>query len=292
MSLNLLNVIEEAAVEAIGRAVISIPPDVKEAIRRAYLEEESEVAKAQLKAILDNIELAERLQRPMCQDTGTMIFYVRVGHGFPAIHAVKEALVKAVRKATQAIPLRPNSVNPFTSTNTGDNTGRYIPYIHWDVVAGDELEFTVVPKGGGSEYPAVLRMIPPGRGVDTIKEVVLDAVLQAGAMPCPPTIVGVGVGGGADIAMTLAKKAASLRKVGTRNEDPALARLEEELHRLVNHLGIGVMGMGGRTTALAVHIEYAHRHPANYPVAVVFQCWATRRATATVKPDASYTITQ
>lgn len=292
MSSGLSSVIEEAAVEAIRRAVILIPPDIKEALRRAYLEEVSEVAKAQLKAILDNIELAERLQRPMCQDTGTIIFYVKVGHSFPAIHAVEDALVKAVKKATQAIPLRPNSVNPFTSANTGDNTGRYIPHIHWDLVTGNELEFTVVPKGGGSEYPSVLKMIPPGRGVDAIKEVVLDAVLQAGAMPCPPTIVGVGVGGGADIAVTLAKKAASLRKVGTRNEDPLLAKLEEELYKLVNELGIGVMGMGGRTTALAVHVEYAHRHPANYPVAVVFQCWATRRATAIVKPDASYTVTQ
>ncbi len=292
MSLKLSNAIGEAAVETIRRAVISIPPDIKEAIRKAYLEEDGEVAKAQLKAILDNIELAEKLQRPMCQDTGTIIFYVRVGHSFPAIHVTEEALIKAVRRATQDVPLRPNSVNPFTSANTGDNTGRYIPFIHWEVIAGEELEFTVVPKGGGSEYPAVLKMVPPGKGVDAIKEVVLDAVLQAGAMPCPPTIVGVGVGGGADIAMVLAKKAASLRKVGTRNEDPVLARLEEELHKLVNYLGIGVMGMGGRTTALAVHVEYAHRHPANYPVAVVFQCWATRRATATVKPDASYTITQ
>ncbi len=119
----------------------------------------------------------------------------------------------------------------------------------------------------------------------------IDAVLEAGAKPCPPTIIGVGVGGGADIAMILAKKAAVLRRIGERNPDTWIARLEERLLEAVNRLGIGVMGLGGSHTALDLHIEYAHRHPANYPVAVAFQCWAARRATAVIEPDGSYNVT-
>jgi len=288
----LAKAIELAAIESIRRAVIYIPPDVKQALSRAYQEEDSDIARAQLKSILDNIELAEKLQRPVCQDTGTIYFYVEVGYDFPALRYIEESLVRAVRRATQLVPLRPNSVHPLTRVNTGDNTGRHNPHIYWKLVPGDSLNFTVVPKGGGSEYPTVLRMVPPGMGLDAIKEVVVDSVLHAGAMPCPPTIVGVGIGGGTDTAVFLAKKAASLRKIGTSNEDPELTRLEGELRDTVNELGIGVMGLGGRITVLAVHIDYAHRHPATYPVAVVFQCWATRRATAIVRADGTFEISQ
>ncbi|MEM1702960.1 MAG: fumarate hydratase [Zestosphaera sp.] len=292
MSNSVIEAVELAAVESIRRAVINIPPDVKQALLRAYQEEENDVARAQLKSILDNIELAERLQRPLCQDTGTIYFYVEVGYDFPALRYIEEALVRAVRKATYLVPLRPNSVHPLTGVNTGDNTGKNTPSIYWRLVPGDRLKFTVVPKGGGSEYPTVLRMVPPGMGLDAIKDVVMDSVIHAGAMPCPPTIVGVGIGGGVDIAVFLAKKAASLRKIGTVNEDPELAKLEAELKEIINELGIGVMGLGGRTTVLAVHIDYAHRHPAVYPVAVVFQCWATRRATAIVTANGSFEISQ
>ena len=285
-------VIEDAAVEALRRAVIYLPPDVKEALRKAYMEEDNEAAKAQLKAILDNVELAEKLGKPICQDTGLVIFYVKVGYKFPGLSIIEEALVNATRRATKEVPLRPNTVNPFTGKNPGDNTGRFVPYIHWKLVDGDSLEFTVVPKGGGSEAVAMLQMPPPGRSITGVKEAVIDAVLKAGAKPCPPTIVGVGVGGGADIATTLAKKAACLRKLGTRNPDPYLAKLEKELYKAINELGIGAMGMGGRHTVLGVHIEYAHRHPATYPVAIVFQCWAARRASAIVKSDGSYSVYQ
>lgn len=190
------------------------------------------------------------------------------------------------------MPLRPNTVNPFTGRNPGDNTGRFIPYIHWELVDGDDLEFTVVPKDSGSEAVAVLQMPPPGKGVAGIKEAVIDAVLKAGAKPCPPTIVGAGIGGGADIATNLAKKAACLRKLGTKNPDPYLARLEEDLYKAINELGIGAMGMGGKHTVLGVHIEYAYRHPATYPVAIVFQCWATHRASAIVKSNGDYSVYQ
>lgn len=285
--------IKRAAVEAIAKAVIEIPPDVEEALKRAYECETCEASKSQLGAILDNIRLARELRRPVCQDTGTITFYVNVGYDFPGIKVIERSLVEAVRVATREVPLRPNTVDPFTGKNPGDNTGRFTPYIHWEFTEGDHLEFTVVPKGGGSESPTVLEFPPPGEGVRALKRIVVDAVLRAGAGPCPPTIVGVGVGGGADVATTLAKKACSVRKLGTKHPDPTIAKLEEELYNALNELGIGAMGLGGKcSTVLGVHIEYAYRHPALYPVAVVFMCWAARRASVKLLPDGSYEVYQ
>jgi len=284
--------IERAAVEAITRAVIYIPPDVKEALRKVYREEESEASRSQLEAILKNIELAEKMKRPICQDTGVILYYVKVGYEFPSFKTVEKSLVNAVRTATRTIPLRPNTVHPFTGKNPGDNTGRYMPYLNIEFIDGNELEITVVPKGGGSEYVSVLEMPPPGEGIKAIKRAVVDAVVRAGSMPCPPTVVGVGIGGGSDIALHLAKKAACLRKLGSSNPDPELDKLEKELYTALNELGIGTMGMGGKSTVLAVHMDYAYRHPAVLPIGIVFQCWAVRRATARVKPDGSYEVFQ
>lgn len=286
-------VIENAVVQAITRASIYLPPDVKSALEKAYETEENEGAKAQLRAMLRNLELAEELKRPICQDTGLIVYYVSIGYDFGISPGVIErALVSATRRATLEVPLRPNTVNPLTGENPGDNTGKNVPVIHWEFVKGDSLKIVVVPKGGGSEYVTVLRMIPPGLGLKGVKRVVIDAVLEAGAKPCPPTIVGVGLGGGVDVAVHLAKKAACVRKLGTVNPNPTLAKLERELYGEVNSLGIGPQGLGGKTTVLGVHIDYSYRHPASYPVAVVFQCWATRRATVTIRKDGSFTITQ
>ncbi|MET1160440.1 MAG: fumarate hydratase [Thermoprotei archaeon] len=284
--------IVEGTVEALKRAVTILPPDVVNALKRAYEEEISEAAKAQLKAILDNIEIARNNAKPICQDTGLIIYYVKAGVKFPLLAELPHILEEATRKATKEIPLRPNTVDPLTGKNPGDNTGRYVPYIHWELTSGDEVEIGIVPKGGGSEAVAMLRMPPPGKGVMGVYETVLDAVLSAGAKPCPPTIVGVGIGGGADIAVNIAKKQAVLRRIGEKNPIPELAKLEEKLYNAINELGIGVMGMGGNHTVLAVHVDYAYRHPATYPVAVVFQCWAARRAFLRVKPDGTYEISQ
>ena len=182
------------------------------------------------------------------------------------------------------MPLRPNAVNPFTQKNSGDNTGRHVPFIHWQIVPGNTIEITVLPKGGGSENVCTLGMISPGQGVNGLKKFVVDAVMKAGAKPCPPNILGVAVGGGADIAMKLAK-AALLRPLNEPNPDPELAKLEKELYEAANMTGIGPMGLGGKFTVLGVKVDYAHRHPASYPVAVAFQCWAARRASARIHPD-------
>ena len=275
---------EDVAVKLLKLAVTELPQDVKEALRRAHSEEESEVGKAQLKAILDNVELAETTCAPMCQDTGVVIFYVRAGSKVDGLDKVEPALRNATARATREIPLRPNAVDPFTQKNTGDNTGRFIPYIHWEIVLGDTLEITVMPKGGGSENVSALGMLNPGQGIKALKKFVIDTVIRAGAKPCPPTVLGVAVGGGAEIAMKLAK-ATLLKPLNQPNPDPELAKLEQELREAANSTGIGPMGLGGKTTVLDVKVDYAFRHPASFPVAVVVQCWAARRASARIRSD-------
>lgn len=264
--------------------MIYLPDDVKKALKKAYDEETNATGKTQLKAILDNIELAEKYQAPVCQDTGTIIFYVKTGADVKNLDKVEQALINATRKATKEIPLRPNAVDPFAQKNSGDNTGRYIPFIHWDIVPGKDLELTVMTKGGGSENVCMTGMLVPGEGVKGLKKFVVDAVIRAGAQPCPPNILGVAVGGGADIAMKLAKKAL-LRPLGERNPNPEIAKLEEEILEAVNMTGIGPMGLGGKTTVLGVNIDYAFRHPASFPAAVVFNCWAARCASARITSD-------
>jgi len=277
-------VIEDTAVNLLRLAVVQLPADVKEALQRAYREETSEAGRVQLEAILKDIELAERENTPMCQDTGIIIFYIKAGIKAKGLDKIESALQNATKRATKEIPLRPNTVDPFTQKNTGDNTGRYIPYINWELTQGDAIEITAFPKGGGSENVCTLGMITPGEGVRGLKKFVIDAVIKAGAMPCPPTIVGVAAGGGADIAMKLAK-AALLRPLDQPNPDPELAKIEKELYEAANSTEIGPMGLGGKFTVLGVKLDYAHRHPASYPVAVAFQCWAARKATARIKTD-------
>ena len=278
------NLIEDVAFNLLKLAVIKLPSDVKEALQQAYKEETSEAGKVNLKAILTNIEFAEKLNTPICQDTGTIIFYVKAGAQAKGLEKVETALRNATKRATREVPLRPNAVDPFTRKNSGDNTGRFIPYINWEITDGDSIEITALPKGGGSENVCALGMITPGQGVRGLKKFVIDTVIKAGAKPCPPNILGVGVGGGADIAMKTAKKAL-LRPLNQLNPNPELARLEKELYEAANSTGIGPMGLGGKFTVLGVNVEYAHRHPASYPVAVAFQCWAARRATARINAD-------
>lgn len=278
------NLVENVGVKLLQLAVTELPKDAKEALQNAYRKEESEAGKTQLKAILDNVELAEKTRTPMCQDTGVVIFYIKAGAQAKGLDQIEKALHDATKRATKEVPLRPNTVNPFTGKNSGDNTGRFVPFIHWNIVPGDVVEITVFPKGGGSENVCALGMIRPGEGVNGLKRFVVDAVMKAGAKPCPPNILGVAVGGGADIAMKLAK-AALLRPLDQPNPDPQLAKLEKELYEAANMTGIGPMGLGGKFTVLGVNVEYAHRHPASYPVAVAFQCWAARRASARLHPD-------
>lgn len=282
--LSLEQTVEEVAVNLLRLAVTELPKDVKEALQKAHKEETSEAGKTQLKAILDNVALAEKTCTPMCQDTGTIIFYIKAGAEVKNLDKIENTLRKATSRATSEVPLRPNAVDPFKQKNTGDNTGRNIPHINWEIVPGNTLEITVLPKGGGSENVCEMGMLTPGQGIRGLKKFVLDTVIKAGSKPCPPNILGVAIGGGADIAMKLAKKAL-MRPLNQSHPDPEIASLEEELLEAANQTGIGPMGLGGKFTVLGVNIDYAARHPASYPAAVAFNCWAARRATAQIHPD-------
>jgi fumarate hydratase subunit alpha len=275
--------VENIAVRLLRLAVTELPLDVKNALQIAY-KKENKIGRSQLKAILENVDLAEKKGAPMCQDTGIIIFYVKAGAKVKGLDKIANALYSATAKATAKIPLRPNAVNPFTQKNSGDNIGRNIPYINWQITSGDTLEITVLPKGGGSENVSALGMINANQGTIGLKKFVIDTVIDAGAKPCPPIVLGVAVGGGADIAMKLAK-ATLIKPLGQRNNNPELAKLEQELIEAINSTGIGPMGLGGKTTTLDVKIDFAYRHPASYPVGVVVQCWAARRAAACIYSD-------
>lgn len=257
--------------DLIRKAEIELPDDVVNALRKAESIEENQVAKSQLQAILKNIEIAKNHAVPMCQDTGIMIFFAELGTEFQPGFDLEAAVRDAVALATREIPLRPNAVDPLNRNNSGNNTGSGIPDIHWKLVPGKQLKITVSPKGAGSENMSALRMFNPTEA-GSIKNFVLETVINAGGMPCPPLTLGIGIGGSFDKAARLAKEAL------LEPLDAPMNELEQEVLEAVNALGIGCMGLGGSTTALAVHIKTAHCHTASLPVATNIQCWANRHA--------------
>jgi len=275
--------IEEAVIALLRRAVTTLPGDVLAALEASLLIERDPAAKRELGRIIENVQEAGACTLPMCQDTGLPVFFARMGLTVPGF---EEAVARGVRRATEEVPLRKNVVHPLTRQNTGDNTGKGMPYVYYTCESSAHIELTAMPTGGGSENMSALAMLNPSGGLPASKGCVLDTVVRAGGKPCPPVIVGVGIGGTSDECMALAKKAL-LRRVGSRNPDPAAARLEMELMYAINRTGIGPMGLGGDTTALAVHVEYVYCHTASLPVAVNFQCYAARRATARIYKDGS-----
>ena len=280
--------IEDGIVNLIRKAETELPIDVIKALKKAYEIEEG-IAKTQIEAILTNIGIAKKSGRPMCQDTGIQTFFVTVGIDYPYINSLKEIISNSVKKATKEIPLRPNTVDPFTGKNHKDNTGDYIPYITWDFSKGSDVEIIALPKGGGSENMSKLGMLKPGVGIEGVKNFIVEEIIKAAGNPCPPTVVGVGIGGGADLALKLGKKAL-LRPVGKRHNDKIIANTEEELIKRINASGIGPMGLGGKTTVLDVHIEKAHRHPASLPVGIAVQCWADRRAKMVIHSNGGWEV--
>ncbi len=278
--------IKAVTITLLKRAETTLPSDVKAALLSAYEREVNEIARVQLAAMLENVRLAEELQRPICQDTGLPLFFVRLGRcDALTLSELETGIRDGVAAATERIPLRSNVVDPLTRQGEGGNVGEKIPYINYAVdPTVDGVEITVLPKGGGSENVSAFTILPPRQEAETreaIKRFVLQAVVEAAGKPCPPTIIGVGLGGSADLAMALAKRAL-LRPVGARHQEERLARLEASILEAVNQLGIGPMGLGGKTTALDVHLEFAGAHLTSLPVAVNFQCWAARQARATI----------
>nr|QNO52343.1 hypothetical protein CJELADDK_00022 [Methanosarcinales archaeon ANME-1 ERB6] len=280
--------IKDVTINILKRAETTLPDDVKQALNRAYEQETNKIARVQLKAMLDNVKLAEELQRPLCQDTGLPLFFVTLGSGNINVNLndIESGIREGVREATEIIPLRPNVVNPITREGGETNTGDGIPHINYKIADFNVngLELLVFPKGGGSENVCAFAMLTPKpeeETVEAIKKFVLDAVLNAAGKPCPPTTIGVGIGGSADMAMSLAKTAL-LRPIGVRHKDAKIARIEAELLEAVNNTGIGPMGLGGKTTALDAHIETADTHITSLPVAINFQCWVARKASARI----------
>jgi fumarate hydratase subunit alpha len=274
--------VEDVVVEMLRKAVTKLPRDVEEALQRAYETETDEVPKTQLKTILTNIGMAEEGVTPMCQDTGVQIFFVRKGK--VTTGDLTGAIGRGVARATKEIPLRPNTVHPITRKNHLDNNGVRMPYVNLEPSDDPYLELTVMPKGAGSENMSAMAMLTPSQGIKGIKQFALDTLVHAGSKPCPPIIIGMGIGGSADISIHIAKEAL-LRPLGQRHADPEIAALEEELYEALNSIGIGPMGLGGKTTLLGLSVEYAHCHTASLPVAINIQCWAARRCTARIHED-------
>ena len=263
----------DATERALAEAEIRLPRDVLAALERAAAVERDEIARSELATILENIALAEERQVPICQDTGVPVVYLTLPPDIPFTPSIVEGVREGVRRATAGIPLRPNVVDPITRRNTGDNTGVGMPAVH--VTPGDRLTVTVLPKGAGSENASRIGMLLPSQAAG-IPRFVAETMLIAGGRPCPPVILGVGIGGTFDTVAALAKEALLL-PVDTMDD------YEQEICDAVNALGIGPMGLGGDTTALSVKVKRADCHTASLPVAVNVQCWACRRATVEVE---------
>ncbi len=260
-------------------AAYNLGQDVEALIRSGLAKEESEFGKYIIGQILDNIEIARNEKTAMCQDTGITVVYVEIGQDVHVVGgSLQEAIHEGVRKGYTSGYLRKSVVaDPlFKRINTKDNTPAVI---YLDMVPGESLKIMVVPKGGGSENMSAIKMLKPSDGVDGVKDFIVQTVTQAGGNPCPPVIVGVGIGGTMEKAAMLAKKALT-RQAGKANEDPNYARLESEVLEKINLSGVGPQGLGGRVTALAVHIEDFPTHIAALPVAVNINCHASRHAEA------------
>jgi len=283
---DLAKAVEDAAAHLYVGALKDIPQDLRDALAGAAERETSVTGQRVLQTILKNVGIADDQRNLVCQDTGIAVYTCRVGERFPLHPArIYAALRAGTERATLEHPLRSNTVHTITREATGANVGYRVPIVHWEFIPDwDGLDVKCVPKGSGSENMSFLKMCVPADGVSGIKKFVLESIVDAGGKPCPPGIVGVGIGGSADYAMYLAKEAIA-RPVGTRNADPIVAQLEEELYGLLNETGIGPMGLGGDVTVLQCHIEHADTHMTLNPVAVNYQCWAARRASAHIGPD-------
>lgn len=274
--------VSEAVAEILRISETTLPEDTAAALKQAAERESDPIAKEQLNAILKNIHIAGKKGVPICQDTGIFIFFVEIGRQLCLTFDLEGAVRDGCAKATAEIPLRPNVVDPLTRHNTQNNLGTGLPEINYSFVPGKSLKITVAPKGAGSENMSALKMFTPTES-GKITEFVVRTVLEAGGKPCPPVILGIGIGGSFNQCARLAKEAL-LEDVRTPDDETYETR-EKEILDAVNALGIGCMGLGGDTTALSVRIKKASCHTASLPVAVNVQCWANRHASAVYEAE-------
>jgi len=278
-----LEVVENAAKELYIRALKSLPPDIKTGFTKLSGTERNTTAQSILSTMIKNISVAEQTDNLLCQDTGIPIYNVWIGRDVQVDGVLlRAALRKGCERATREYPLRSSVVHPITRKNEHTSCGLNVPVIHFDFTdIPGLLRIEMIPKGSGSENNSYLRMAIPAEGLAAVKTFVIDSVLSSGGKTCPPTIVGVGIGGTSDLCIALAKKAAT-RPLGTACSDPEGASLERDLSQAVNQLGVGPQGLGGDSTSFAVHIEMAATHITMNPVAVNMQCHSARRARADI----------
>ena len=267
-----------------------LPDDVVAKLKELANKETGSMPKSIYAAMFENMEKAVMLDRPLCQDTGVVQFFLRVGTKFPLIDELEPLLREAVLTASASIPLRPNAVETFEEKNTGTNVGKKVPYIDYEIIPNsDKLEMDIYMAGGGCSLPGRATVFMPSAGYEAVADFVAETMVNYGINACPPLVVGIGIGPCMATAAKLAKKA-SLRTVGSRNPEPLVANMEVELENSLNNIGIGPQGLSGNTSVLCVNVENMARHPSSMGAAVAFGCWAHRRGTIVFNSNMSYQI--
>ncbi len=261
----------------------NLPKDALDALNSAYENEKSPVSREVLKQLLENADIASSEARPLCQDTGLAVFFVKIGEDVRVVGGLlKDAINEGTEKGYVEGYLRASTCEPFSRANLKDTVGYNLPaIIHLDIVKGDKIDIEYAAKGGGSENVSRAKVLPPAAGKDGVVAFVKECISDAGGNPCPPITIGVGIGGTFERAV-ISSKHALFRSIGSKNEDPEMSELEERIMTEVNKLGIGAMGMGGTKTALAVHIESNPCHIASLPVSVNVQCHSSRHTHITI----------
>ena len=261
----------------------NLPKDALDAMKEAYENEKSPVSREVLKQLLENADIASSEARPLCQDTGLAVFFVKVGEEVRVVGGLlKDAINEGTEKGYVEGYLRASTCEPFSRANLKDTVGYNLPaIIHFDIVKGDKIDIEYAAKGGGSENVSRAKVFPPAAGKDGVVAFVKECISDAGGNPCPPITIGVGIGGTFERAV-ISSKHALFRDIGSKNEDPEMNELEERILEEVNKLGIGAMGMGGTKTAFAVHIESNPCHIASLPVSVNVQCHSSRHTHITI----------
>ena len=265
-----------------------LPDDVLKKLKEMKDIETEGFAKTIYDAMFENLELADKLKRPSCQDTGVIQFFVKIGAQCPFLNDIEKVLKAAVLDATVNAPLRHNAVEVFDEKNTGNNIGTRVPWIDWEIVPDcDEMEIYLYMAGGGCSLPGFATVLMPLDGYEGVVKAVFERMTSYGVNACPPCLIGIGIAGSAEVAAKLSKKAL-LRPVGSHNSNPRGAMLEKEIEDGLNEIGLGPGGLRGKLSVMGVNIEQAARHPATLAVGLSTACWAHRRAAIKIRPDFSY----
>ena len=267
-----------------------LPDDVVSKLKELRVKEDTPMAKIFYDAMFDDLKMADEMNRPCCQDTGVIQYFVQVGTGFPLIDDIEDCLREAVKVATVEAPLRHNVVEIFDENNTGNNVGTRIPWIDWELIPhSDEVKIYVYMAGGGCSLPGIAKVLMPLDGYEGVVKFVFDQITSYGINACPPLLVGIGIAGSAEVAAKLSKKAL-MRPIGSHNGNPRGAELEKMLEKGLNEIEIGPGGITGKSSVMAVHIEQAGRHPSTLAVGLSTGCWAHRRALIKIDSNLEYEL--